>query len=227
MAKMTAAQIQQQLIAQLAAVQGDLEIAKKTFDTVDLSRLPLQGLIRLITRQRAVIHRVAGQHSVYTDQCEQISRDITTPYHGKCLRLDGVISSLRADIEAGYLRSHEELIHRELFADFLEMSQHLLDQEYKDAAAVIAGSSLEAHLRQLCQKAGVDIETETGSPKKADRLNNDLAAANVYSKLDHKSVTAWLDLRNKAAHGHYDQYQREQFALLLSGVRDFITRNPA
>jgi hypothetical protein len=26
---------------------------------------------------------------------------------------------------------------------------------YKDAAAVIAGSSLEAHLRQLAQKAGI------------------------------------------------------------------------
>jgi hypothetical protein len=46
-------------------------------------------------------------------------------------------------------------------------------------------------------------------------------------KMDQKNVTAWLDLRNKAAHGHYEQYQKEQVALLISGVRDFITRNPA
>jgi hypothetical protein len=108
----------------------------------------------------------------------------------KCLFLDGVIGSLRADVEAGYLRSHTELIHGELFADFLKMAQHLLDQGYKDAAAVIAGTSLEAHLRQLCQKAEVDTITDTGSPKKADRLNSELAAANVYSKLDQKNVTA-------------------------------------
>jgi hypothetical protein len=107
------------------------------------------------------------------------------------------------------------------------MSQHLLDQGYKDAAAVIAGTSLEAHLRQLCQNAGVDTETETGSPKKAVRLNADLASANVYSKMDQKGVTAWLDLRNNAAHGHYDQYQRDQVAILIAWVRDFITRNPA
>ena len=51
--------------------------------------------------------------------------------------------------------------------------------------------------------------------------------AEVYSKLDQKNVTAWLDLRNKAAHGHYDQYESAQVGLLISGFRDFITRNPA
>ena len=48
------------------------------------------------------------------------------------------------------------LAHAEVFADFLEMAQHLLDVGYKDAAAVIAGSALEAHLRQLAVKTGVD-----------------------------------------------------------------------
>ena len=46
----------------------------------------------------------------------------------------------------------------------------------------------------------------------------------VYSKLDQKNVTAWLDLRNKAAHGKYAEYQIEQVALMLDGVRNFVTR---
>ena len=65
------------------------------------------------------------------------------------------------------------------------------------------------------------------APKKADRLNADLSSSNVYSKLDQKNVTAWLDHRNKAAHGLYDQCAPEQVVLLVSGIRDFITRNPA
>jgi hypothetical protein len=40
-------------------------------------------------------------------------------------------------------------------------------------------------------------------------------------------VTAWLDLRNKAAHGQYADYTKEQVALTLQGVRDFISRHPA
>jgi hypothetical protein len=133
-------------------------------------------------------------------------------------------------LAAGYVRSQRELLHAELFADFLEMAQHLLNEGYKDAAAVIAGSSLEVHLRQLCQKSGITCEATSGgstTPKKADRLNSDLAAASTFSKLDQKNVTAWLDLRNKAAHGKYAEYETPQVNLLIGGIRDFITRNPA
>ena len=110
------------------------------------------------------------------------------------------------------------------------MAQHLLGEGYKDPAAVVAGSALEVHLRKLCEKNGVDIEEDvrgTTHPRKSDRLNSELAKAGVYSKLDLKNVVAWLDLRNKAAHGKYDEYEAGQVKLLISGVRDFITRNPA
>ena len=99
------------------------------------------------------------------------------------------------------------------------------------AAAVIAGSSLEGHLRQLAKRWGVPVErtTPTGDlePKKADAVNAELVKANAYSRLDQKNVTAWLDLRNKAAHGHYTEYQKEQVALMIDAIRDFITRCPA
>lgn len=58
-------------------------------------------------------------------------------------------------------------------------------------------------------------------------MNTDLSSAGVYSKLDQKSITAWLDLRNKAAHGKYDEYSQEQVVVVVSGVRDFIVRHPA
>ena len=68
---------------------------------------------------------------------------------------------------------------------------------------------------------------ETCARRKPGRMNSELTKAEAYSKLDQKSVTAWLDLRNKAAHGKYDEYDLKQVALLNQGVRDFISRNPA
>lgn len=62
---------------------------------------------------------------------------------------------------------------------------------------------------------------------KADRINADLKVANVYSGLDQKQVTAWLDLRNNAAHGNYAKYTQEQVDLMISGIQNFIARNPA
>lgn len=139
----------------------------------------------------------------------------------------GLLRALRADYAAGYLQPIIELIHADLFSDFLEMADHLIEQGYKDPAAVIAGSVLEEHLRKLCDKNGIDVKKPDGTPKKADTLNSELAGANVYSKLDQKNVTAWLDLRNKAAHGKYGEYTKDQVALLIQSTRDFITRNPA
>jgi hypothetical protein len=55
-------------------------------------------------------------------------------------------------------------------------------------------------------------------------LNADLAKAGKYDKGDQKQVTAWLDLRNKAAHGKYTEYTKERVDLMLDGVRNFVSR---
>jgi hypothetical protein len=138
----------------------------------------------------------------------------------------GTLRALRTAYADGYLVSIADLIHATLFSDFLEMAEYLLVEGYKDPSAVLVGSVLEEHLRQLSAKAGIGVEI-SGRPKKADTLNSELAGAGTYSKLDPKSVTAWLDLRNRAAHGKYVEYSQEQVVLMLQSVRDFISRLPA
>jgi hypothetical protein len=110
------------------------------------------------------------------------------------------------------------------------MADFLVKEGYKDAAAVMGGGVLESHIHQMCIKNNIPIDHLVNGQtqnKRADRLNDDLAGANVYSKLDQKNVKAWLDLRNKAAHAEYDQYTFGQVSLLLQSIRDFITRHPA
>lgn len=199
----------------------------------------LQDTSKVISLALSAIERNTGENSAYTRQAREFSRQhnqnhLSNDFSEKTRVLNlmmGVIDSLREDIAADAIEDIEELIHGELFGDFLEMASHLLDEGYKDAAAVIAGSSLEAHLRQLCIKNGIDVTrlaSDGSTPaKRAEQLNTDLASASVYSKADQKSVTAWLDLRNKAAHGHYSEYVREQIGLLISGIQDFIRRNSA
>jgi hypothetical protein len=144
--------------------------------------------------------------------------------------LVGVLVALRSDIEAGYVRTLEELVHADVFADFLEMATELQNKGYKDAAAVVAGSTLEEHLRTLSAKHGLTVNKDDGSPKKADLLNAELAdraKGDAYNKLVQKQVTAWLDLRNKAAHGQYGEYEHPQVAAMISGIRDFMASNLA
>lgn len=196
----------------------------------DINTIQPQEWIQLWTRARAAIGRIApGSH--YENQCDDFLKRHTTQAGTTASNVLGVLRALRCDVDAGFLDGLTERIHGELFADFLEMSQHLLDEGMKDAAAVIAGSSLEEQLRQMCKKAGIDVTYQgrdgEALPKKASVLNADLGKAEAHSKLDEQSVTAWLALRNKAAHGQYEWYVIDQVRLMVDGVRDYIRRHPA
>jgi len=180
---------------------------------------------RLVTRAIAAVERLAPRGSRYVQDAshETLRRDGP---RSSLPTLAGILRALREDYEAGYMRSVEELIHADVFADFLEMADELHGKGYKDPAAVIAGSVLEEHLRKLAAANAVPVERADGKPRNADGINSDLAKV-VYGKLDQKSVTAWLDLRNKAAHGHHDQYDTHQVDGLIRDVRAFLARHPA
>lgn len=162
--------------------------------------------------------------------CTDFDSRVTQTYPSHVEAGLGIVSAARSELAGGWLQTTRGLLSSEIFADFLEMADHLLSERYKDAAAVIIGSSLEEHLRQLAVGAGVSTTRDKDGiavPLKADSLNSELAKAVVYSKLNQKSVTAWLGLRNDAAHGRYDAYDQAQVLLMLEGVRQFMSRVPA
>lgn len=139
---------------------------------------------QMITRTLAAIERATGKNSVYFEQAKSV---LTSKNHswGHLAALIGIAESAKLDIDSGYMVSFEELIHSEVFSDFLEMAEYLLSTGYKDASAVIVCSTLEAHIKQLCVKFNVNIQSNN-KPRKADTLNADLVKASAYSKLDQK-----------------------------------------
>jgi len=137
-----------------------------------------------------------------------------------------LLQKIRRDIEDGWLDNLRGIVSAEIFSDFLAMAGHLFEEGYKDPAAVLIGSVLENNLKVLSGKHNLpttqpDVKTGEPKPIKADGLNASLAKAQIYNTLMQKSVTAWLDLRNRAAHGHYQEYDAAQVQLMLEGVTDF------
>lgn len=161
-------------------------------------------------------------HVFYQDFNELVKGDVDTSTE----RGIHILKSIRHEIDQDWLIKITKLVSAEIFSDFLEMANHLLEKQYKDAAAVIIGSVLEEHLRHLCKTNGIDITfLKDGDPfpKKAETMNADLCKASVYNLLIQKSVTAWLDLRNNAAHGKYTEYEIGNVNLMYQGVLHFIT----
>ncbi len=219
----------QAVLDEIDRVLNIWDAAKQKAKYNDFSDLPDEDTDELIVLMLATVERLAPPGSTYRASTADVppSGGRVRYRPGFLNRLRATLRALRADYAAGYLRSVNELIHADMFADFLEMAEYLLEERYKDPSAVIVGSVLEEHLRNLCDQQSILTTKPDGSAKKADALNSELAGSGVYSKLDQKSVTAWLDLRNKAAHGLYGEYTADQVQLLAQGVRDFITRLPA
>lgn len=136
----------------------------------------------------------------------------------------GLLSGVLHELEKGLLSDIKQLLQADIFADFLEMAEHLLKENYKDASAVIIGSVLEDTLRKLAETNGVPTATG-GKPLTIDPLNAALANAGIYNKLVQKQITGWADLRNKAAHGHYDEYDKHQVEMMLLFTQDFCSRH--
>ncbi|MFF5307222.1 hypothetical protein ACFY5F_48515 [Streptomyces sp. NPDC013161] len=183
-----------------------------------------QGLTLIVNRLEAAIDRLAMPGSTYIRQLDAQRKWSTGT---KAFEVWKIAEALREDLKSGWTDSVIELVHADTHSDYLEMAASLLESAHKDAAAVIAGTALEVHVRALCVKHGVDTELPTGAPKKASVMNSDLKKAGVYATLQEKQVTAWMDLRNQAAHGNYEKYDTSEVRALTSGVRDFMLKYPA
>ena len=160
-------------------------------------------------------------HPYYKDFNERVKDEETSETENGI----NILLAIKSEVENDWLISLKQLVSAEIFSDFLEMSKHLLDLKYKDPATVMIGSTLEEHLRLLCKNHSIDTEYEKSGdliPKKANLLNAELHKAETYGVLEQKNVTAWLDLRNKAAHGKYDEYSIDQVNLMYQGVLNFI-----
>ena len=118
-------------------------------------------------------------------------------YHSVALSIQGVIQSIRENLETGRLAKVEELVAAETFANVLEQAEHLLESKYYLAAGVLCRAILEERLRMLSQR-------EKCLPVKDRPTINDYAQAlyskDVISKIALKSVEAMAVTGNEAAH---------------------------
>jgi len=135
----------------------------------------------------------------------------------------GVLNAVKHDLENGLLDNMTKLLQADIFSDFIEMSEHLLKGGYKDAAAVIIGSVLEDTVRKLAAANLIPITNSNGKRLTIEPLNVELEKKGAYNALIKKQITSWADLRNNAAHGHYDEYDSQQVKAMIDYVTNFTS----
>jgi hypothetical protein len=183
----------------------------------DISRASMQII--------SAIEKYAPPGSAYLRRAEAVTKDLTLAHSIVHEQLVGMLLALRADYQSGRaLESVMTLAHAGVFSDALAMAEHQLSQGYKDPAAVLACGVFEQHLRRIAERRGVALSKESGAPKNPDTVNQDLAKDGAYDLGTQKEVTAMLDLRNKAAHARWAEYDGPAVERLIRWVREFIER---
>jgi len=139
------------------------------------------------------------------------------------------LKGLKNDFQKGFLGDLELEIEAAIVADYMGQAEQLLAEgqsgQYDHLpAAVLAGAVLEKSLRTLCDKQSPSISTvnNNGKPLTLTPLIDVLKKNNVFNELTAKQLRAWADIRNSAAHGQFDEFNRRDVDRMIQGINDFL-----
>lgn len=186
----------------------------------------LADVMAWVSRSGHIIRKVGDQESAYDHAFQEARRAkgftfIHSNNYAHLCEIWGALKGLRHAVDAGLLQDLTRLVQADIFADFLEMAEHLLSERYKDASAVLIGGVLEDALRKLSASNNLPLVAAAGKPLTIEPLNVNLAKAGVYPPLTKKQITSWADLRNNAAHGGYGKYTADDVKQMLLFVQRF------
>jgi len=175
----------------------------------------------------SVIVQVVDTASVHWDAAKSVIDAGNLEYaidEGRLLLL-----ALVDDLKRGLLDKLILRVQADITADYLGMAEGLLregvpGQHEHVPAAVLAGAVLERGLRDLCGRQTPPIETSkpNGEPKTMNPLIDDLKKAGAFNELRAKQIRAWADIRNAAAHGEFEKFNRSQVESMVPGVTAFL-----
>ena len=139
------------------------------------------------------------------------------------------LKGLKDDFQKGFLGDLGLEIEAAIAADYMGQAEQLLAEgqsgQYDHVpAAVLAGAVLEKSLRTLCDKQSpsIPIVHSNGKPLTLNSLIDVLKKNNVFNELTAKQLRAWADIRNSAAHGNFDEFNRSQVDLMIQGINNFL-----
>ncbi len=158
-----------------------------------------------------LLARVTSEDSFYVREL----RDMKTlnPFVMK-----GILNAALVDYTQGFMADSKLLVSAEVFADFLVQAEILLENDYKDAAAVVIRAVLEDGLRRLCSASELMPSPRDGVHQLAEKL----LRKGAITSLQFKEIEAKKEVGNNAAHGHFDEYAKADVVAFYEFVQRFL-----
>jgi len=198
-----------------AIVQKFARLLEKAAQCLDETRKSKDGVISPVqyfevrTSGLNLLARTAGENSIYY-------RELLEMKGVNAGIITGILNAAMTDFREGFMADTKLLVSAEVFADFLVQAEVLLENDYKDAAAVIVRAVLEDGLRRICVSKGIAVKPRYG----VDDLAKELSKQNVLTAVQSKEIDAKREIGNKAAHGKFGEYTKED----VIAFHEFVQR---
>jgi hypothetical protein len=159
-----------------------------------------------------LLARTAGEESIYYRELHEMrSNDRIFPDV-----LTAILRAAMTDFREGFMADTKLLVSAEVFADFLVQAEVLLENDYKDAAAVLIRAVLEDGLRRVCLSKGISIKDRDG----VNQLAEAMTKQNALTAVQFKEIEAKKEIGNKAAHAKFGEYTKADVA----AFHEFVQR---
>lgn len=173
-------------------------------------------LLNWDVKVKSLLSNLCGENSQHFNSYMAACRPGSfTSSYDLLLQMKAVFMAAKEDFEGGYLNSVKNLVQAEVFDNELDQAKELLKAGYAAAAAVIAGVVLETTLRNMCRDNGIAFG-------KLDKMNADLTKQGLYNSLTQKRITALAGVRNSAAHGKSEEFNKDDVNSMINEVERFV-----
>lgn len=175
----------------------------------------------LYERSKTILNQICPDDQIFIDKVE-------SPSSENIERLIGKLRAAQLDLKDGLL-SLEHQIQAKISIDLMQQAEELLSEGKSGnldhvPGAVLAGAVLEHFLRTLCirQSPPISLNLDNGNLKTLATLVNNLEKIGLYNAVEKKQLKVWVEIRNAAAHGQFDQFTHEQVKNMIEGIKHFI-----
>ena len=177
------------------------------------------NVLSWLTKSRNILEIALGNQSPHLHHFDNLipKSGVSNIIHSREIyNFIGVLTAALDDLENGYLLGQEFFIAGEVFDSILGQAKYLVQNSYKDPAAVLTRVVLEDALKRIARNEGIDDN------QKASIINNELKKKGRYSQPQWRFIQGWLDIGNSAAHGKFDQYTQDDVVKMIDDIERFL-----
>lgn len=195
----------------------------KTLPKPSVMQASSEDFARLRAWETACLHLVNltfGDESVYYERLDDAFDESVESIVDRANTGVAILESAKEEIEKGFLFKIEHLLSVDLFDSILEQAEYLVNNGFKDVAAVLGRVVIEKSLKDIARSRGLEFSEKV----KLAELNNMLWKSKAYEINVWRITQGHVDIGNLAAHGDFDKFNEQSVKDMLKWIRETLLR---